>query len=163
MIVDKFLAEFNRFLVQPRIREVIKEKMVQTIVEKDKIVKVPVQTADDERRGLASAVLIDKLVMELRRMKQSNPNSQYKIDPELVMIFGNQLDPISSKFSNNVNELLDEYSKTIFARFNMYGTWTNDHQRMLKEFIEERFTLAHNLKKATKDAIKYKELSAGYM
>lgn len=76
---------------------------MQTVVEKDKIVKVPVQTADDERRGLSSAVLIDKLLMELRRMKQSNPNSQYKIDPELVMIFGDQLEPVSSKFGNNVN------------------------------------------------------------
>lgn len=39
------------------------EKVVQSIVEKDKIVKVPTRSSDDERRGLASAVLIDKLLM----------------------------------------------------------------------------------------------------
>jgi len=36
---------------------------VQSVVEKDKIVKVPTRSSDDERRGLASAVLIDKLLM----------------------------------------------------------------------------------------------------
>jgi hypothetical protein len=39
------------------------EKVVQSVVEKDKIVRVPVQSSEDERKGLASAVLIDKLLM----------------------------------------------------------------------------------------------------
>lgn len=62
--------------------------MVQSVVEKDKIVKVPTRSSDDERRGLASAVLIDKLLMEVRKLKQSNSNSQYRIDQDLVQIFG---------------------------------------------------------------------------
>lgn len=64
------------------------EKVVQSIVEKDKIVRVPTRNSDDERRGLASAVLIDKLLMELKKLKMSSPNSQYKFDPDLVLIFG---------------------------------------------------------------------------
>jgi hypothetical protein len=43
----------------------------------------------------------------------------------------------------------------------MYGTWTPDHQRMLKEFIDERFELASRLKKANKDAVRYRELYNG--
>jgi len=77
-------------------------------------------------------VLIDKLLMEVKKLRQTNSNSQYKFDSELVQIFGDQLEPVSSKYGNNYNQLLDEYSKTIFSRFNMYGTWTLDHQRMLK-------------------------------
>jgi hypothetical protein len=38
------------------------EKMVQNVVEKDRIVKVPTRTAEDDQRNLASAVLIDKLL-----------------------------------------------------------------------------------------------------
>lgn len=56
------------------------EKVVQNVVEKDRIVKVPVKSSDDERRGLASAVLIDKLLMEVRKLRQTNQNSQYKLD-----------------------------------------------------------------------------------
>jgi hypothetical protein len=56
------------------------EKVVQSVVEKDKIVRVPTTSADDERRGLASAVLIDKLLMELKRLRTSNPNSSFKFD-----------------------------------------------------------------------------------
>jgi hypothetical protein len=74
---------------------------------------------------------------------------------------GEQLDPVSSKFGNNYNQMLEEYSKSIFARFNMYGTWTPDHQRMLREFIDERFELANRLKKSSKDSLRYKELYSG--
>lgn len=60
--IDKFLAEFSKFLAYPRIREVMSEKIVQNVVEKDRIVKVPTRTAEDDQRNLASAVLIDKLL-----------------------------------------------------------------------------------------------------
>ncbi len=65
------------------------EKVVQSVVEKDKIVKVPIKSSEDERRALASAVLIDKLLMEVKKLKQGNP--QYKIDPDILIIFGDQL------------------------------------------------------------------------
>ena len=83
------------------------EKVVQSVVEKDKIVRVPTTSADDERRGLASAVLIDKLLMELKRLRTSNPNSSFKFDEELISIFGEQLEPISIRHGNNYNQLLD--------------------------------------------------------
>ena len=46
-VVDNFLAEFNKFLAYPRIREVMTEKVVQSIVEKDKVVRVPTRSSDD--------------------------------------------------------------------------------------------------------------------
>lgn len=68
----------------------------------------------------------------MKKLRQANPSSQYRIDQDLIQIFGDQLEPVSSKYGNNYNQLLDEYSKSIFSKFNMYGTWTLDHQRMLK-------------------------------
>jgi|JI81AbrownRNA_FD_contig_21_3806197_length_332_multi_4_in_0_out_0_1 hypothetical protein len=44
VLIDNFLVEFQKFLLIPRIREVMTEKVVQSVVEKDKIVKVPVQS-----------------------------------------------------------------------------------------------------------------------
>ncbi len=71
-------------------------------------------------------------------------------------MFGPLLEPVSKNYGNNYNQLLDEYSRAIYNKFNTYGTFTMDHQRMLKEYIEERFELANRLKKVGKDFIKYK-------
>ena len=62
-VIDKFLEAFNKFIIYPRIHEVFGEKIVEKTVEKDRIVKVPVDSSEDQRRSLASAVLIDKLVL----------------------------------------------------------------------------------------------------
>lgn len=62
-VIDNFLAEFNKFLAYPRLREIMTEKTVQNIVEKDRIVKVPTRSSLDEKKSLASAILIDKLLM----------------------------------------------------------------------------------------------------
>lgn len=71
-------------------------------------------------------------------------------------MFGNILEPNSKSYSGNYNQLLDEYSRAIYNKFNTYGTFTPDHQKMLREYIDERFELANRLKKSTKDYTKYK-------
>lgn len=108
------------------------EKVVQNILEKDRIVRVPTRSAEDERKSLASAVLIDKLLNELKRVRLSNPNVQMNLDPEIVQIFGSQLEPVSSKYGNNYNQLLEEYERAIFNKFNSYGAFTQGHQLMLR-------------------------------
>lgn len=69
----------------------------------------------------------------------ANPNAQLALDPEIMHIFGDTLDPVSLKYGNNYNQLLDEYSRAVFNKFNSYGTFTPDHHRMLRDFIDERF------------------------
>lgn len=58
-----------------------------------------------------------------------------QLDPDITYLFGDQLDPLSQKYGNNYNQLLDEYSRAVLSRFNTNGTFTPDHQRMLREFI----------------------------
>lgn len=43
--------------------------------------------------------------MEVKKLKQNNPG--YKLDSDLVQIFGDNLDPISSKYGNNYTQLLE--------------------------------------------------------
>lgn len=108
-IIDSFLAAFNTYLASNRIREVVKEKVVQSVVEKDRIVKVPTQTMEDERRSLASAVLIDKMLMQIKKLRQMLPAStQYNFDPDILLIFGANLDSISGKVGDKGG---DEKSK----------------------------------------------------
>lgn len=99
--------------------------------------------------------------MEIRKLRQENPNSKVKLDPDVLEIFGETLESISGRHGNNYTQMLDEYSRSIFAKFNTYGPWTTDHQRMLKDYIEERFNLARNAKTYYKEAGKYKELYNG--
>ena len=42
-IIEKFLAELEQFILFPRIVQVPKEKVVEKVVEKDKIVTLPTQ------------------------------------------------------------------------------------------------------------------------
>jgi hypothetical protein len=44
----------------------------------------------DEDRSLASAILVDKLITELQRIKTANPNLQMKLDPEIDQIVSNR-------------------------------------------------------------------------
>lgn len=145
-VIDNFLVEFNKFLAFPRIVSVMNEKVVNNTEYRDRLVKVPTRTTEDERRNFASAVLIDKLLSELKRVKNLNPNVQYNLDPEILEIFGAQLEPLSSKYpynsnpnsSNynpnnpNYNQILDEYYRAIFTKFNTAGPFTIAHQQMLK-------------------------------
>ena len=71
-------------------------------------------------------------------------------------IFGSQLNPISGEYGNNYNRLLDEYTRAIYSRFNSKGTWTSDHQSMLRQFINDRFELAYASKKSENDAKQYR-------
>lgn len=70
--------------------------------------------------------------MSLKRAKSSNPNIQNAIDPEVIDMFGPLLEPVSKNYGNNYNQLLDDYSRAIYNKFNTYGEFTLDHQRMLK-------------------------------
>lgn len=62
-IITRLLQQFDIFVQYPRIKEVIKE------VEKKCFVELPIETSENAQRNLTSAVLIDKLLIELRRLK----------------------------------------------------------------------------------------------
>jgi len=64
---------------------------VQNTIEKPQIVKVPTRTSEDEKRNLSSAILIDKLLMELKKVKLNNPNVKMQLDPDVMYLFGDQL------------------------------------------------------------------------
>lgn len=41
--IEKFLSEFEKFILYPRIHEIINEREVEKIVEKKKVVTVPAE------------------------------------------------------------------------------------------------------------------------
>ncbi len=43
-MIEKFLAEFQNFLLYPRIHQIIKQEQVEKVVERDRPVLVPVES-----------------------------------------------------------------------------------------------------------------------
>lgn len=80
-IIENHLKTVERWINFPKIVEI--EKEVEKIVEKDKVVLVP--TADHQREASLS-YLVEKLVLELRRIKERN-RIELQIDEDIQRLF----------------------------------------------------------------------------
>ena len=89
-LVEGFLVELEKFILFPRIVEVPKivEKIVE--VEKDRIVTLP---KDDRslKMELSLSLLVEKLILELKRIKTENPNLKLQLEEDVSLIFFNEL------------------------------------------------------------------------
>ena len=68
--IERFLDELRKFILTPRIVKVVQEKLVESKVEVDKIVRYPTQDEESLRMELSLSVLVEKLIAELKRVKQ---------------------------------------------------------------------------------------------
>jgi hypothetical protein len=68
--IEKFLDELRKFILTPRIVKVVQEKLVESKIEVDKIVRYPTQDEESLRMELSLSVLVEKLIAELKRVKQ---------------------------------------------------------------------------------------------
>lgn len=69
-LIESFLAQLDQFILFPRIVEVPKivEKIVE--VEKDRIVHLPRQDDRSLKMELSLSLLVEKLILELKRIKK---------------------------------------------------------------------------------------------
>lgn len=77
--IEAFLAQLEQFILFPRIVEVPKivEKIVE--VEKDRIVHLPKQDERSLKMELSLSLLVEKLILELKRIKQDNPQVNFHL------------------------------------------------------------------------------------
>jgi hypothetical protein len=68
------LAELEQFILFPRIVQVPKEVVVEKIVEKDRIVQLPTQDERSIKMELTLSLLVEKLILELKKIKKTNPS-----------------------------------------------------------------------------------------
>lgn len=64
-IIEKYLVDFDRLAAAQRIVKVNQEKIVEKEVEKGVLVPV-----SDARGEIAMSILVEKLVLELKRIKK---------------------------------------------------------------------------------------------
>lgn len=104
--------------------------------------------------------MVEKLILEIKRIKKSNPNVQINLDEDVGLIFFtelfNQQNINAGEFSKN----LQEYTQSAIAKFSkMGGSWTNDHELMLNTVLEERFAMANLVKQANLEIEKVRSIS----
>ena len=69
-IIEKFLAQLEEFIIYPKIVQIPVEKVVEKVVEKDKLVTLPTSDERSVKMELTLSLLVEKLIMEMKRLKK---------------------------------------------------------------------------------------------
>lgn len=113
-IIEGFLVELSKIIAFPRIVQVEKEKIVE--VNKNVPVLVPKLDLEAERLQVTFGAIIGKLLGELLRIREQNPNVNLNIDTEILKIFSDQfrqkgglLDLQGGKLTDNLHKVYGFY------------------------------------------------------
>ena len=147
-IIEKFLRELEEFILFPRIVQVPKEKIVEKIVEKDKVVALPTQNERSLKMELTLSLLVEQLIVELKRIKRDQPNVNLQLEDDVKLIFFTELDSGNRLVGEEFNAKLKSFSDSVYRKFESLGNWSFDHQMMLNSFLQERFLMANLIKNA---------------
>lgn len=79
---------------------------------------------------MASATLIDKLIVELRRIRKTS-KVELQLDKEILDIFFVEL-----REEENMEGKLREFMKVVMEKFKGLGTWTEEHSMILNGFLQ---------------------------
>jgi len=80
--------------------------------------------------SLASSVLIEKLITELKRLR-SLPGVKLELDRDVEDIFFVELKPIE-----NMNDKLRQFMNIVVQKFRALGNWSDQHSFMLNGFLQ---------------------------
>ena len=153
-LIEGFLSQLEQFILFPRIVEVPKVVEKRVEVEKDKIVALP---KDDRsvKMELSLSLLVEKLILELKRIKKQNPNLSLELEEDVRLLFFTELDGPSG-IEGDLSHKLRTFSESVNRKFESLGPWTKDHQLMLNSFLQERFLMANVVKSANSEIEKSK-------
>ena len=159
-LIEKFLTELDKFILFPKIVQVPVEKIVEKTVEVDRIVRVPTQDERSLKMELTLSLLVEKLIVELKRLKRQNPNLELSLEDDVRFIFFGEFDNRGTTVVNeDINGQLKAFSDAIYRKFHSLGDWTTDHQLMLNSFLQERFVMANIVKNANLEIEKSRQIS----
>ena len=128
--------------------QVDKEKIVEKIVEKDRIVSLPRADERSVKMELTLSLLVEKLILELKRIKKDNPSVNFALEDDVKLIFFTELDQRSGLANDDMNLKLKSFADSVYRKFQSLGNWSFDHQLMLNSFLQERFLMANLVKTA---------------
>jgi hypothetical protein len=107
------------------------------------------------------SLLVEKLILEIKRIKQENPNIRLSLDDEIGLIFFTEIfDKTNINLSGDFQANLKRYIDQAISKFTRNGgKWTTDHELMLHTILGERFAMANAIKYANEEIEKAKHLT----
>ena len=147
-ILERFLTDFDRLAAAQRVVTVPTEKVVEKEV--DRAVLVPRPDGYSVRNELAMSMLIEKLVVEIKRIKKENPNLALNLEDDIGLIFFTELyDRQTMNLNPDFQANLTKYTEDAIRKFTSNGgRWTSEHEVMLNTVLTERFAMANAIKHA---------------
>ena len=129
--------------------------------EVDRAVLVPTRDGYSIRNELAMSLLVEKLILEIKRIQKDNPSVKLRLDDDVALIFFAELyDKQSVSISADFEANLKRYTDEAIRKFtNQGGQWTGDHEIMLNTVLSERFAMANAVKHANSEIEKAKALA----
>lgn len=116
-LIEGFLVELNKMLSFARIVQVQKEKIVE--VDKSVPVLVPKLDIEAERFQVTLGAIISKLLGELLRIKEKNPNVNLNIDSEILKIFSDQFKDKAGLLNLKGGKIADNF-KNIYSFYDNF-------------------------------------------
>lgn len=144
-LLEGFLVELNKLVAFPRIVQVEKEKIVE--VDRNVPILVPKLDIEAERFQITLGAIISKLLGELLRIKEKNPNINLNIDAEILRIFSDQFKEKGGLLNIGGGRITDNLKK-IYAYYdnflgNLGGSNLSKEQEMIYlAALEERLLVA---------------------
>lgn len=116
-LIESFLGQLEQFILFPKIVEVptIVEKIVE--VEKEKIVTLPTQDERSIKMEMSLSLLVEKLILELKRIKHDNPNIVYNLEDDVRLIFFAELDGAGQAMEGDMKNKLASFSSSVNRKF----------------------------------------------
>ncbi len=158
-LLERSLIDFDKLAAIQKIIAVPTDRIVEKEI--DRAVLVPTKDSEIIKNELAMSILIEKLILEIKKIKKTNPSVQLNLDDDVLLVFFTELyDQQTMKVSASFSQSLKEYTQTAISKFTqMGGNWTNDHELMLNTILEERFAMANLVKHANLEIEKVKSIS----
>jgi hypothetical protein len=148
-IIEKYMVELNGLIEFPRFVPI--DRQVEVV----RPVLVPTKDQESLREELALAVLVEKLIGEIRTIKTSNPSLKLSLDADLQLLFFSEAFVSHGKVSEDLNKQLNEYLATYRSK-----TSPNDRDVFIKSILDDRFALANTVKRANLEIEKIKAIAA---
>lgn len=120
---------------------------------------VPTKDSASIRSEIALSLLVEKLIGEIRTIKETNPSVKLNLDEDLQLIFFSEAFG-GAKLNADLTSQLRSYKESQYNKlFSLGKTWTNDHDLIVNTILEERFSMANMVKQANLEIEKSKAIA----
>ena len=78
---------------------------------------LPTQDERSIKMELTLSLLVEKLIIELKRLKKDSPNLNLQLEDDVKLIFFTELDQGSNLVSGDFNGKLKSFADTVYRKF----------------------------------------------